>query len=51
MLDEDAYTADVLIGMAARSRILFVVVLVNEPEDVTRIISARKAVSRESKTY
>lgn len=41
----------ILIGMSARTRVLFVVVLVNDTEDITRIISARKASPSQRKRY
>jgi len=48
LLDPDR---TILIGMSARRRVLFVVVLVNEDDDVTRIISARKASPTQRRKY
>jgi uncharacterized protein len=41
----------IVIGMSARSRILFVVTMVREAEDVVRIISARKASPSQRRKY
>ena len=41
----------IVIGMSGRSRVLFVVVLVIESRDVTRIISARKASASQKRKY
>lgn len=41
----------IVIGMSARIRVLFVVTLVLEAEDVVRIISARKASPFQRKKY
>jgi uncharacterized DUF497 family protein len=41
----------IVIGMSARSRLLFVVTLVFEREDIIRIISARKASPTQRRQY
>lgn len=41
----------IVVGMSARSRLLFVVTLVVESEDVVRIISARKASRFQRRQY
>jgi uncharacterized DUF497 family protein len=44
-------TRTIVIGVSGRSRLLFVVVLVLEPEGITRIISARRASPSQRKMY
>jgi uncharacterized DUF497 family protein len=40
-----------ILGMSARARVLFVVYVETEADDVVRIISARKATPHERKAY
>jgi uncharacterized protein len=41
----------IVIGMSARTRILFVVTLMQDPHDIVRIISARKASRSQRRLY
>jgi uncharacterized DUF497 family protein len=41
----------VVIGMSARSRVLFVVAIVFEDQDAVRVISARRASPQQRKRY
>lgn len=49
--DRQDATRTIVIGVSGRSRLLFVVVLVIEPEGITRIISARRASPSQRKMY
>ena len=44
-------TRTIVIGMSARTRLLFVVTLVSEPDGTIRIISARKASPSQRRKY
>jgi uncharacterized DUF497 family protein len=55
LIDDPEHSADeerlILMGLSARLRILVVVHSYREPEEIIRIISARKASRKERSTY